>query len=86
MFQSAVQIHEISCIEDIIYTYISRIYGLIRHHIHIYTYISRIYGLIMDPHNDLLPVGPYNRDFKIVHDGRLGRLDECHVTPNPRDS
>ena len=26
------------------------------------------------------------RDFKIVHDGRLGRLDECHVTPNPRDS
>ena len=27
-----------------------------------------------------------NRDFKIVHDGRLGRLDKCHVTPNPRDS
>ena len=26
-----------------------------------------------------------NRDFKIVHDGRLGRLDECHVTQNPRD-
>ena len=25
------------------------------------------------------------RDFKIVHDGRLGRLDECHVTQNPRD-
>ena len=41
MFQSAVQIHEISCIEDIIYTY-----------------ISRIYGLLMDPHNDLLQVGP----------------------------
>ena len=26
-----------------------------------------------------------NRDFKIVHDGRLGRLDECHVRQNPRD-
>ena len=26
-----------------------------------------------------------NRDFKIVHDGRLERLDECHVTQNPRD-
>ena len=26
----------------------------------------------------------HNRDFKIIHDGRLGRLDECHVTPNPR--
>ena len=26
-----------------------------------------------------------NRDFNIVHDGRLGRLDECHVTQNPRD-
>ena len=25
------------------------------------------------------------RDFKIVHDGRLGQLDECHVTQNPRD-
>ena len=25
------------------------------------------------------------RDFKIVHDGRLGRLDECHVMQNPRD-
>ena len=30
--------------------------------------------------------GSHIRDFKIVHDGRLGRLDECHVTPNPRDS
>ena len=26
-----------------------------------------------------------SRDFKIVHDGRLGRLDECHVVQNPRD-
>ena len=26
-----------------------------------------------------------NKDFKIVHDGRLGRLDECHVTQNPCD-
>ena len=25
------------------------------------------------------------RDFKIVHDGRLVWLDECHVTQNPRD-
>ena len=25
------------------------------------------------------------RDFKILHDGRLGRLDECDVTQNPRD-
>ena len=26
-----------------------------------------------------------SRDFKIVHNGRLGRLDELHVTQNPRD-
>ena len=26
-----------------------------------------------------------NWDLKIVHDGRLGRLDEYHVTQNPRD-
>ena len=32
----------------------------------------------------VLPASHYqlrrnNRDFKIVHDGRLGRLDECHI-------
>ena len=26
-----------------------------------------------------------NRDFKIGHYGRLGRLDRCHVTQNTRD-
>ena len=26
-----------------------------------------------------------NRDFKIAHHGRLGRLDRCHVTENTRD-
>ena len=25
------------------------------------------------------------RDFKIVHYGRLGRLDRCHVTQNTRN-
>ena len=27
----------------------------------------------------------YIRDLKIVHDGRLGRLDECPITQNRRD-
>ena len=29
--------------------------------------------------------GLQNRDFKIGHYGRLGRLDRCHVTQNTRD-
>ena len=29
--------------------------------------------------------GALNRDFKIGHYGRLGRLDRCHVTQKTRD-